>query len=816
MARPKAIIRTLAVLLSTLTVLCLFGDVKAGNLEYFGTPRGLYLSKSTGFLDTSGHWAEISIARVSAMGIMQGDGSRFFPQRSVSREEALATLARLARFDPSRAAGKRGSGAANLRASTWAVPYLELALQMGLLDRNESSVDFKAPALRQEVFAWTAKALKLSPQSTGDALFFEDSGDIEKQKLPYIAALAKKGIIGGWGGKLYPLNSMTRAELAALVDRIKGEEAFKLTVFRGIINSIEKTGALELAFSVKTEDGPVYDIKVTQGLTDFPVLKNKKRYASGILKKGDYIEVLAKESEVLYAEVANYSARKISGQLSMIGEGQLYIKDEGGNTVILELPEFPEVFVDGRKARLSDLLPGIEVTAWAINGKASRIEAAVTSETFSPVYEDQEAALDFPLEGTVKEIEEDSGIYKVTVSTGDGEKKISISYMDTILKNGLKVSPASLELGDKVAVYLDNKEKSLRVEVAKGGKISRIVKGKIAGQAGEEYLLVSDVKDFYYGVFKDAQDMLKVRFRGAEAFYERKSIDIGKLAAEYKGKDVYLALTDEGGISRAVKAVVKSGDEYLDNGFIEKVRWSTGEISVGELEMLMDEGTIAIVGSSSARPEYLKEDGGVFVVANKSSSGSRAALIYQPRFLEPELKVVKGQIYDIEKDSVILRYRSELEESLWSSERKSSESLEFYDDAVIIDATASSPKAISRDELLWDRYEEKFFGKSAYILLEAGKVRAMVIKEGTRSDDVISLGTFAGFTSEGYVKLEDMLDFNQFSEKWNRSLKSLELNKAGAIILEGARPINFDDLEKGQVLYVIRENNNCLLAFIQK
>lgn len=816
MARPKAIIRTLAVLLSTLTVLCLFGDVKAGNLEYFGTPRGLYLSKSTGFLDTSGHWAEFSIARVSAMGIMQGDGSRFFPQRSVSREEALATLARLARFDPSRAAGKRGSGAANLRASTWAVPYLELALQMGLLDRNESSVDFKAPALRQEVFAWTAKALKLSPQSTGDALFFEDSGDIEKQKLPYIAALAKKGIIGGWGGKLYPLNSMTRAELAALVDRIKGEEAFKLTVFRGIINSIEKTGALELAFSVKTEDGPVYDIKVTQGLTDFPVLKNKKRYASGILKKGDYIEVLAKESEVLYAEVANYSARKISGQLSMIGEGQLYIKDEGGNTVILELPEFPEVFVDGRKARLSDLLPGIEVTAWAINGKASRIEAAVTSETFSPVYEDQEAALDFPLEGTVKEIEEDSGIYKVTVSTGDGEKKISISYMDTILKNGLKVSPASLELGDKVAVYLDNKEKSLRVEVAKGGKISRIVKGKIAGQAGEEYLLVSDVKDFYYGVFKDAQDMLKVRFRGAEAFYERKSIDIGKLAAEYKGKDVYLALTDEGGISRAVKAVVKSGDEYLDNGFIEKVRWSTGEISVGELEMLMDEGTIAIVGSSSARPEYLKEDGGVFVVANKSSSGSRAALIYQPRFLEPELKVVKGQIYDIEKGSVILRYKSELEESLWSSERKSSESLEIYDDAVIIDATASSPKAISRDELLWDRYEEKFFGKSAYILLEAGKVRAMVIKEGTRSDDVISLGTFAGFTSEGYVKLVDMLDFNQFSEKWNRSLKSLELNKAGAIILEGARPINFDDLKKGQVLYVIRENNNCLLAFIQK
>lgn len=787
---------------------------EAAVLEYSGTPRGLILTEFAGFTDVSGHWAESSIARVSAMDLMNGDGARFFPQRAVRREEALAVMVRLAGLNTSYSSEQRRSTSSNFKASTWAIPYLELALRMGLLDRSESSLDFRALAQRQEVLTWAARALKLKPLSAGEVLYFEDLGDVDLQRLPYVAALAKKGIAGGWGGKLYPLNSMTRAELAALADRIKGEEAFGLTVFRGSIVSVEKAGSSEVTYSVKTDDGPIYEIKVRRGKTDFPVLKGKKRYGSGILKPEDYVEVVAKGSEILYAEISTYSEKRVSGELARIEKGQLYIRDEGGNTVLLELSQYPEILIDGRKAGLNDLMPGIGLVVWAVNGKANRIEVSTASDSLTPGGWEGQEDVNFPLEGTVREIEEDDGMYTVTVASKDGEKNIELSDLDTVLKNGAKVSPALLEIGDKVAVYMDS-DRSLRVEVARGGSIARIVKGKISGRLGGEYLLLADVKEFYYGVFKDAESTLRVRLTGAEAYYDGRRVEVGKISEEYRGKDAYLALADDGGAYRAVKVVLKSGDEYLENGFIDEVRWSTGEMALGDLEMLMDEGTIAVSGNTPVGWEYLREDGGTFVVVNESSSGPKAALIYQPKFLEPNLKVIKGQIYEIERDAFTARYRSELEESLWSSEKRNRESLKIYDDAVIIDATGSTPETLSKDEFLWDRYEKYFYGYNFYALLEDGRVRAMVITEGGRNDDVISLGVFDGFSSGGYVKIKDMLDFSQFSEKWNRRLSTLEVDKSGAVILKGNQVLDFEDLKIGQVLYLIRENNRLIFAFVQ-
>ncbi|KXG75203.1 Endo-1,4-beta-xylanase A [Fervidicola ferrireducens] len=812
MSAIKAGKKILAVMLSVLAVFVCFEDSKAGNLEYFGSSRGLSLLNSTGFSDTADHWAEASIERAFAMGIMVGERGRFFPERPVSREEALAVLVRMM-GNISISSDNRGRPG-NPNASAWATPYVDSAFRLGLLDRKENQMDFKSTAKREEVFTWAARALKIAPQSNaGDALFFKDSAEIERERLPYIAALVKKGIIGGWDGSLRPKDLMTRAELAALVDRIKGEKAFNLSMFRGWVNSIDRIGSSDVVYTVRTEDGPVYDLKVIPGKTDFPVIKKGRIYGSGTLKIGDYVEIVAKGNEVLYAEVSNYTVQKVSGELSELRDGRAYIKVDGGNIFTFELPNFPEVYVDGKKAKVEDLLPGVEVTAWAVNDKLYRLEARSFYEPMN-----QGGFSELPLEGTVKEISVDEGVYEVVVSSRGGEKSLLLSPSDAVLKDGLRVSPSALKPGDKIAVYYGNEGRSVRVEVAKGGRVYRLVKGRISGEIPGEYLLISDVEEFYYGTFRPAEDLLEVRIDGiTQVFTEWGRTDIEQLASSYGGSDVYLALAYEGNMPKAVKILVKSGDEYLENGFIEKVRWSTGEMAVGDLEVLFDESTIAVVGNSLVTTDYLEEDAGVFLVANKGASGSKAAIVYQPKFLDPSLKVIKGQVYEIGSDSISLRYKSELKESLWSSEERKTEKLNIYDDAVIVDATLKVPKVISKEELLWDRYEEKYSGKSVYAVLEDGKILAMVIKDGGRDDDTLSIGTLAEKPAvDGRMKLSNMLDYSQFSEKWNKSLSSLELNAGGAVIMEGTELIDVGDLKPGQILYVVRENNNCLFAFVQQ
>ncbi|MDN5331327.1 MAG: hypothetical protein PWP45_552 [Tepidanaerobacteraceae bacterium] len=783
------------------------GISAASGLEYGGTVYAPSIINAANFSDTARHWANSSIARAAAMGVLLGENGRFFPERPVSREEALTVLVRMIGGEqlPS---GKRA--AANLSASDWAMDYVSAAIQMGFVERSEIALDFKKSSARQEVFTWVAKAMKIKPTSyTGAALFFKDYGDIEKDRLPYIIALAQKGITAGWNGRFYPNRTMTRGELAALVDKIKGDPVFGLSVKRGWIISVYEN-ASDVVYEVKTEDGPIYELKVIRGKTDFPVIRDGKIYGSRALSRGDYAAVFLKGSQVVFAEVAGYVNQRISGELIDIKGGFVYIKDGRGSVFSFKLPEYPEVYVYGKKGNIYDLLPGVEVTAFATNGTLSRIEVTAV-EGGALAY-----SFRYPLEGTVKQTQKSDEGLEVTVRLPSGGDETLMFPEDvSVIKNGKSADLADIRPGNKIMVYFDaaGYGSPVRVELSTSGTVDGIIKGTLMGGIPGESLVLSNIKEFYFGIFREKENLARLRITEDTKIYGPwGEIGSEELISNYKGKELYVALNGEYGEKRALKVVVKTGREYGENGFIKDARWSTGEMAVGDLETLFDESAIAVLGGALVSPDFLEDEKGTFLVVNKNASGSKAAIIYQPEFYESTLKILKGQIYEIKRDSIAIRFRSELEESLWSSETSKSSDFELYDDAVIVDATADIPKKMSKKELLMDRYEENYYYKNAYVILKDDKVLAMVIKNGGRSDDTVSLGTLKG-VSGNQITLSDMLDYNQFNERWNLNLDTLEIHVGGAVIMRGKEFIEADDLESGDFLYVIRENNVCLLAF---
>ena len=97
-------------------------------------------------------------------------------------------------------------------ASHWARGYLDLALEEGILQRGEIT-DLDVSISRQLLATVAARAMQA--ERTSERYSFSDAQNDDVQ------ALADCGIIGGYtDGTFRPNNSLTRAELSAIVHRI--------------------------------------------------------------------------------------------------------------------------------------------------------------------------------------------------------------------------------------------------------------------------------------------------------------------------------------------------------------------------------------------------------------------------------------------------------------------------------------------------------------------------------------------------------------------------------------------------------------------
>lgn len=203
------------------------------------------------FNDTNDHWAKHSVERLQSLGLISGyeDGS-FKPDAPVTAVEAMVLAVNLSEVIAPETDGEEtdpdiDSEDNDLDEETtdedvdedidedideedgeeddgqvpgWAEKKAQQAELKGIINMNRFHSEVQAS--RAQAAVMLAKAMELEPVDTSE-FTFSDSILISAEDLGYIMALREAGVVfGSPDGKFNPNSSITRAEIAAMMDRI--------------------------------------------------------------------------------------------------------------------------------------------------------------------------------------------------------------------------------------------------------------------------------------------------------------------------------------------------------------------------------------------------------------------------------------------------------------------------------------------------------------------------------------------------------------------------------------------------------------------
>lgn len=212
------------------------------------------VKKTSQFKDMENHWAKGSIDLLAAMGLFNGypDGT-FQPDQSVTQAECVELLMRLADDDDEKANEDLNKDSDQDKdVPAWVYKSYKKAAKHGIINVNRfhSSVQ----ANRALIAVWVAKAMKLEPVDTTE-MPYSDYLLISKDDLGYILALYKEGLMkGSPDGKFNPNSYITRAEMAAILQRILDEEATDAQISMKESATLKQGRTLDLGTTLECDD----------------------------------------------------------------------------------------------------------------------------------------------------------------------------------------------------------------------------------------------------------------------------------------------------------------------------------------------------------------------------------------------------------------------------------------------------------------------------------------------------------------------------------------------------------------------------------
>jgi hypothetical protein len=167
-----------------------------------------------------GDWYGRAVSFIAARGITGGTGDgNYSPAAKLTRGECIVMLMKAYGIDSDKNPKNNFSDAGN----TWYTGYLAAAKRLGIsggVGNNKFAPDKEIT--RQEMFTLLYNVLKgmgRLPEGTGgkDLSGFSDTGGIASWAREAMTLFVETGTVGGSGGKLFPANMTTRAEMAQVL-----------------------------------------------------------------------------------------------------------------------------------------------------------------------------------------------------------------------------------------------------------------------------------------------------------------------------------------------------------------------------------------------------------------------------------------------------------------------------------------------------------------------------------------------------------------------------------------------------------------------
>ena len=166
--------------------------------------------------DTAGHWAESSIERWSAYGIIQGSNGQFDPNGQLTCAQLATILAKLLKLPAAKDAGFTDN-----TADAWYYDAINRCAAAGILNGNgDGTVTPEAPITRERAMVMLARALGIEPIRKPDLTKYTDAAQVSAHAQGYVAALIEAGIVGGvTADQLAPQANINRASTVTILDR---------------------------------------------------------------------------------------------------------------------------------------------------------------------------------------------------------------------------------------------------------------------------------------------------------------------------------------------------------------------------------------------------------------------------------------------------------------------------------------------------------------------------------------------------------------------------------------------------------------------
>lgn len=839
----------IVVLLAALMLCLETGDLKAyTSARLFGPEYGETLLMNTSFNDIAGHWAEISIKRMAGQNLIRGYSTREFrPNLMIPREQAIAVLIR-AMGKEERAQRIALAESENLQRveegiiypySPWAAGYLYQAQLEGIISENDlKTVKWTEPAQRQEVAYWIAKALKL-PEIYGSDLQrvfnFGDWREIDAKYIPLIESIVKTGIMAGTAsGNFNPTQGMTRGELAAVIDRTRDRflNGSGIKKEMGTITStaVETEGTMPLMttrriFQVRTFNGELYDLVSEERVSNaweresrtLIVMKNRELGDESLLRQGDdVIFYVDDRSRVIFVEVTGFLRDMVEGEIVEINGDteEITVKDFYGNTYRYKITPWLRPVIDYQEVGVRDLLKGQEVTITVINGTVVAITgfSGLEGGYIPPGSRIQR--------GRVRAI--DGNSITIVDETGS-EKRYKIVYYTDIVRGQSKINARDVGIGERVMLLFDEvntDEVSMITVGGYQGRIKAVYKGKLIGADGmRKELVLDNVQEYYFGNWLDYKPQIKLSLhREADIFYNGRAITAEDLMKMHKNSYIYAAVLPGYGKEEGIRIVVKDGDEIADNGRISSISWLQGSIRIGRETLFVNDGSIILKNGNLIDIIDIDRGDDVFFIAMREKGANKGVIVNTMDFYHADYTIFKGYLNEINSYGFIIDSYSEYLDGSWSSFKSNKYEMEFSfsDETRVIDTSKSGRKEIPLNDFKYARYTHEYYDDFIYVVAKDNRALGISIWPDVIKDEITSLGRIASRNiGEKRVTLVDFKDWSAFRERWSENLTSLDVFLQDALIIKNNEVIEFEDLEVGDTLYLIRDNNQGILVIVQ-
>lgn len=167
------------------------------------------------FSDISGHWSKDYVISLSKKGYISGYPDKTFrPDNTVTRAEMVKLVCNILRLKE-----KESAVFDDVRAGAWYFGCVGAANETGIVNGDGKSFFPDATITRQDAAVIIMRMLKYYGKDLSGSKSFSDSAMISDYAQSSVSSLAANGIINGENGCFNPARPVTRGELAALIER---------------------------------------------------------------------------------------------------------------------------------------------------------------------------------------------------------------------------------------------------------------------------------------------------------------------------------------------------------------------------------------------------------------------------------------------------------------------------------------------------------------------------------------------------------------------------------------------------------------------